>query len=59
MVASKIIHSVIYHEKRNVDNDDLGKLATLYELEVENRLISKQNIVIACSTIYYGRIKLC
>jgi len=47
MVASKIIHSVIYHEKRNVDNDDLGKLATLYELEVENRLISKQNIVIA------------
>ena len=47
MVASKINHSIVYHEKRNVDNDDLGKLATLYELEVENRIISKQTIVIA------------
>ena len=47
MVASKIIHSIVYHEKRSVDNDDLGKLATLYELEVENRIIIKQQIVIA------------
>jgi predicted NAD-dependent protein-ADP-ribosyltransferase YbiA (DUF1768 family) len=47
MVASKINHSVVYHEKRSVENDDIGKLASLYELEVENRLIIKQNLVVA------------
>jgi predicted NAD-dependent protein-ADP-ribosyltransferase YbiA (DUF1768 family) len=47
MVASKINHSVVYHEKRSVENDDIGKLACLYELEVENRIIIKQNVIVA------------
>jgi predicted NAD-dependent protein-ADP-ribosyltransferase YbiA (DUF1768 family) len=47
MVVSKINHSVVYHEKRSVDNSDIGNLVSLYELEVENRLIIKQTLVVA------------
>jgi predicted NAD-dependent protein-ADP-ribosyltransferase YbiA (DUF1768 family) len=47
MVASKINHSIVYHEKRSVENIDIGKLVSLYELEVENRLITKQSLVVS------------
>ena len=47
MVASKLNHSIVYHEKRSVENIDIGKLVSLYELEVENRLITKQSLVVS------------